>query len=517
MTLRLLIVDDEQVEREGLRAILAKGCPGLEIELAKNGAAALEACRRQVPDLVLMDIKMPGMNGLEAVSCIKREHPAVKFIIVTAYDMFEYAKAAIVLGVSDYILKPSRPAEIVQTVRRVLEEIEREKQSNQARQQTETALRRMMPVIEADVVTSLIYDHAHEVRLEDRVSLLGGDIAGRGAFVMLLRFNNTPHAGLFCSMLRQLIRERGAGWTGALSGCFLPVILFREAGRSYRSQASAMVQQMLSLQRDMQAICFIGIGQSYDTLEEIRLSYQEALIATVDTGFPAKHRFYEDFPAIGELKADYPDKRQEQKFIEQIRFGHWADVDASVMDFVARCEKNGLDIVQAGQRVLELVWIVYRVLTEMGIEAERPYFSFQVNDYRQLRAEAASALTRLIRFVEHHNRQIQPTNVAVRLKQFVMEHSSEDLSLERMAAEVGLSPFYVSKIFKEEIGVNYIDFLTECRMEKAKSLLLDPMINLKAIAYEIGYHDPNYFSKVFKKTTGMTPSEYRKAMIHKKV
>lgn len=517
MKLRLLIVDDEQVEREGLRAILSNGCPGVEIELAKNGAVALDAARRQAPDLVLMDIKMPGMSGLEAVALMKQINAATRFIMVTAYEMFEYAKEAIALGVSDYILKPSRPAEIVQIVGKVLEDIARERQANAAKQQTEMTLHRMMPVIEADVVTSLLYDHAHEVRLADRVSLLGGDIDSRGAFVMLLRLGNNPHTEMFCAKLRQMLREREAGWTGALSGYFLPVILFRETSRSYRSQASATVQQILSLQRDTNPVIFIGIGQSYNALDDIRLSYQEALIATANSALPSKHRFYEDFPAIREWKTDDPDKRQEQQFIEHIRLGNWSEVEASVMSFIEKCEKNGFDIVQSGQRALESIWIVYRVLTEMGIEAERPYFSFQMNDYRQLRAEAASALIRLVRVVERHNRQIQPPTVARRLKQYVLAHSSEDLSLERMAAEVGLSPFYVSKIFKEEIGVNYIDFLTECRIEKAKTLLLDPTINLKAIAFEIGYHDPNYFSKVFKKSSGLSPSEYRKAMIHKKV
>src|SRR5690606_23375145 len=142
-------------------------------------------------------------------------------------------------------------------------------------------------------------------------------------------------------------------------------------------------------------------------------------------------------------------------------------------------------------------------------------FSFQMQDYRQLRAEAACGLDKLVRSAEQHRRQVEP-DVVQTIKQYIVDHSAEDISLERIAARVGLSPFYISKVFKEETGVNYIDFLTACRIERAKSLLADQRLSLKAITFEIGYNDPNYFSKVFKRMNGVSPSDYRKSLINQK-
>src|SRR5687767_11248984 len=122
--MRLLIVDDEQLERDGLQAILQSGFPELKISQARNGMKAIQAVDEELPDLILMDIKMPGMNGLEAVECIHSSYPHIKFIMVTAYDMFEFARKALKLGVMDYLLKPSKASEIIETVGHVLKQIE---------------------------------------------------------------------------------------------------------------------------------------------------------------------------------------------------------------------------------------------------------------------------------------------------------------------------------------------------------------------------------------------------------
>lgn len=513
---KLLIVDDEQIEREGLKAMLQKPYPQWRIDLAKNGADALDQVRREPPALILMDIKMPGMSGLEAVEKILAEYPDMKFIMVTAYEMFDYAQSAIRLGVKDYLLKPSRPSEIVKVVGRVIEEIVQEGLEKDARLRTERTLGRMMPVIESDVVTQLIYDHIHEVDLEERVALLGGDVR-RQSFAVLLSLDRSLQADAFCAAVRRVLKETGNGWAGARSDNQLPLILFRESGLSYRAQASMLVRRLLELQQPGATVRIIGIGRVCDSLAGIRASYHEALIATADSDLPSKHRFYEDMPAIGELREDYPSKQEEQQYIDRIRLGQWSQVEAAVMDFASRCEKRGLHTMQAGQRVLEWLWVAYRVLTEMGVEARRPAFSFRMQDYRQLRAEASVELGKLIRCADSWLEGRDEPHVVSSIQQYIVDHSHEDLSLERIAAEFRLSPYYVSKMFKEETGVNYIEFLTERRMEKAREMLLDPALTLKEVAYEIGYHDPNYFSKVFKKSSGVSPSDYRKKMRGKKV
>jgi two-component system response regulator YesN len=514
--IKLLIVDDEQIEREGMAAILRSKFPDMELMQAKNGKLAVELVPQFRPDLVLMDIKMPGMNGLEAIERIGADYPATKFIMVTAYDTFEYARSAIKLGVKDYLLKPSKASEIQETVARVVKEIEEERSDSQLRIRERNAIERMLSVVEADVVTQLLFDHVHEVHLNELVGLLGGDTTGE-AFVLVIRIEGGAAAESFYGTVKEKVRRMANGWVGAMSGRQIPIVIFLEAGKSYRAQAASTVRQLLGLLDSSHGLNgFIGVGSPYASLEHIRFSYQEALTATSDTSLPARYRLYEDLPSgTGTGANDPAAQRRERQLADQIRFGRWDEAWETIRQAIEQSERSGLNIHRAQQRALESIWLSFRVLTEMGIETEPPYFSFRIEDYRQLRTEAECLLKKLRQEAEKYKNRLEPDAIH-RIKQYIAQNSHRDISLETIAQEAGMSPFYISKSFKEQFGVNYIDYLTECRVERAKALLSDGERSLKEIAYEVGYRDPNYFSKVFKKCCGTSPTDYRKALIGKK-
>jgi two-component system response regulator YesN len=511
--IKLLIVDDEQIEREGLQAILLKGFPELVIEQAKNGNVAVRMTEQFQPDLILMDIKMPGMNGIEAVERIGMEHPGIKFVMVTAYDTFEYARKAIKLGVKDYLLKPSKASEILATVGRVLKQIEEERLSLETNRLQQHALQKAMPLVETDVVTQLLFDHVHEVHLDELVGLLGIRTTNeKFAMIVLL----PPGSESFYSQIKEKIRHSGSGWVGALYGRQIPIIVFREPERSFRSQAMSLAAELLSVAKsDVGTGWFVGIGNACGSLDQIRQSYQEALIASMDPTLPVKYRFYADTPVLGVARGGQPVKQREKLFFDQIRLGQWEQVRTDFMDFIRSYENEGANLLQTQQRVLELFWIASRVMNEMGIDTDTPLYSFQAQDYRQLRAESGFLLDRMRQSHVEHYERLEPDTIQ-QIKQYIVEHSHEDITLDAIGKRVGLSPFYISKMFKEQLGVNYIDFLTECRIDKAKKLMGDPEKSLKEITFEIGYHDPNYFSKVFKKMCDVSPTEYRKTLLGKK-
>lgn len=511
---KVLIVDDEQVEREGLQAILLNHMPDLHIELAKNGTEAIDKAEMFAPDLVLMDIKMPGMSGLEAIEAIRERLPDTQFVLVTAYDQFEYARKALKFGVKDYLLKPSRSAEIAGTVRRVLDEIDMRRLEQQSGAHAKEALTRMLPVLESDMVAQLLYDHSHEVDSAELAEWLGGR-PDRESFVLLLLIESgdAETAGRFHAALREKIRENASGWVGAMSGRQVPIILFRDAGLSYRAQASSMMHRIFALERQCANLSlFAGIGNPYPSLGDIRLSYQEAQIASADISRHARFQFYEDLPARQDLKSQFPDKGMELAFMDHIRSGQWDKVREAALDYADRWERNGFPLVHAAQRMLEMLWVISRVLGESGIRAEVPMFSFRMPDYRALRTEVLCELDKMAKAAEEHAKKLE-SDAVEQVKQYILRHSHEDLSLEQMSEMAGLSPFYFSKMFKEATGVNYIDFLTNCRMEKARALLGNPDMSLKRIALEVGYRDPNYFSRVFKKTSGLSPRDYRRKLI----
>jgi len=513
---KVLIVDDERIEREGLHAILKNGFSDLLIEEAPNGKVAVELAASFRPDLILMDIKMPGMNGIETVERIAAEHPDIRYVMVTAFDTFEYARQAIKLGVKDYLSKPSKAREIVETVGKARKQIEDERKSLEQSRLQQAALKKAMPLVETDVVTQLLFDHVHEVHLEELVGLL--DIRTTNEmFVMNVLL--PPGADASYSAVKEKVRRAGCCWVGAMHGRHIPIIVFREPDRSFRSQAVSLARDILSAAgANRGSGWFVGIGGVCGSLQNIRQSYQESLIASMEPQPAVKYRLYEDVPALqGSLSAaaSHIGKQREKQLLDAVRLGQWDSIHANVMEVIERYELEGAGLVLTQQRMLELLWVASRMLNDMGIEAEAPTYTFQAQDFRQLRAETGSLLDRMKHAYTAYYSRLEPDTIH-QIRQYIEEHAHEDISLEAIGKRVGLSPFYISKMFKEQLGVNYIDFLTERRIEKAKRLMADPAKSMKEITFEVGYHDPNYFSKVFKKMCELSPTEYRKALLQGK-
>ncbi|MGB2992713.1 MAG: response regulator, partial [Paenisporosarcina sp.] len=221
---KLLIVDDEPIERDGMQAILHKAYPELDIKQAKNGKIAVEMAAEFKPDLILMDIMMPGMNGLEAVEQISEDHPNIKFVMVTAFDMFDYARQAIKLGVKDYLLKPSKASEIVETVGKVLKQSDVEQHSLATSKFQQASMQNALTLVETDVVTQLLFDHVHEVHIDMLVEML--EIRSTiEKFVMVILLPSG--AEKYYSQIKEKVRQTGSGWVGALYGRQLPIIVFR--------------------------------------------------------------------------------------------------------------------------------------------------------------------------------------------------------------------------------------------------------------------------------------------------
>lgn len=506
--MKLLIVDDEQVERQGMQAILQKAFPDLVIEQAKNGKIAVQLVKEFQPDLILMDIKMPGMNGLEAVEQISLTDPAIKFIMVTAFDTYDYLRQAIKLGVKDYLLKPSKASEIVKIVGKVLLEIKEEKKSLETMKLHQKALKKTLTLVETDVVTQLLFDHVHEVHVDMLVEML--DIqTTEEMFVMLVLV--PPGSEDFYRACKEKVRKTKSGWIGPLYGSQLPIIVFRDPSKTYRSQAIHLAREILLPANSNLEGWFVGIGNVCNSLVQVRRSYQESLVATIDTTLHTKYRFYSDVPLLDDEYNSLIVK-QKKDFTDNIQLGNWDKVRANIMSLINYYENKGSDLIQSQQRILEVLWLAARMLSEMGIEQDTPFYSYQTLDYRQLRYETCQLLDIMKdTYLLHYNRLEADT--IHQIKQYIFEHSHEDISLDALGKKVRLSPIYISKMFKEKLGINYIDFLTECRIEKAKKLMSCPEKSIKEISFEVGYHEPNYFSKVFKKMCAISPKDYRKTLL----
>ncbi|OAS13971.1 response regulator [Paenibacillus oryzisoli] len=517
--IRMLIVDDEHIERIALQRIIEEGSPDVEVVgQAANGREAIEAAERLQPDLITMDIKMPGINGLQAIEKIRESNPTVKFIVVTAFDTFEFAQQAIKLGVYDYMLKPSRISVVLETIGRVANEILMLQQELVTRSLERERLQKMTPLVEADIVEQLLFDYVQSTPLPGMIDLVGFP-TGRDGFVMTLQFSPSS-ASAEEGQLRHLddvymqINELSRGmsnpiWLGKMSGNQVPAIIFLDGEFSYRAQAIGVAKKWIQALDGKHGFrLFIGIGGVRKDVRDMRKSYQEALLASMDQSLLARYCLYENLTQDEIQAIGVRNLEMEKIVLEEIRRGNLDGAGDQIARMIDVFEGSGQGVGLSQQRIFEVLIVVTRMLQDMGMEVCTPYFPYSTTSYMQLKAEARMLIHHLVQVGD-----VVETDLLQTMKLYIQAHAHEDLSLERIAATVDRNPFYVSKLFKEHFGMNYIDFLTQYRIEMAKQLMQETDKSLKEITFEVGYNDPNYFSRVFKKLVGHSPTDYRKMLI----
>ncbi|MDR6549591.1 response regulator [Paenibacillus qinlingensis] len=516
--IRLLIVDDEHIERTALQRIIEEGSPDVKVVgQASNGREAIEAAERLQPDLITMDIKMPGINGLQAIEKIRETNKTVKFIVVTAFDTFEFAQQAIKLGVYDYMLKPSRISVVLETIGRVASEIKNIQLELASRRSEQELLLKMIPLVEADLVEQLLFDCVQSASLSELIDLVGMP-TGREGFVMTMQFTQVSEESstrirdldmAYMQLNERLPEISNPMWLGKMSGNQVPAIVFMDGEFSYRAQAISIAKKWLQVMDDRCGFrLFIGIGGLSKDIWDMRKSYQEALLASMDRTLPARYCLYENLTQDQIQTMGILTFEMEKTVLEEMRRGNLEGSGDQIVRMIDVFEGIGQGVGMSQQRIFEVLIVVSRMLQEMGMEVNTPYFPYATTSYMQLRAESRLLIHNLISLGE-----VVETDLLQTMKQYIQKHAHEDLSLERIAATVDRNPFYVSKLFKEHFGMNYIDFLTDYRIEMAKQLMQETDKSLKEITFEVGYNDPNYFSRVFKKLVGYAPTDYRKMLI----
>lgn len=510
--IRVLIAEDEEIERLAFHQILLDHLPSIEVVgLAVNGREAIRLSLEHKPDLILVDIKMPGVDGLKAVEVIRSRLPQTKVIIVSSYDTFTFAQQALRLGVTDYLLKPSKTETIVQTVRRVCEEIRRERAERTRVKQMQEHIKRVFPIVEADFVMQLLSDHIHDVHIEEVMEVLEVK-SSDPAYVLVLFINidsNVTKEKLdeVYGKVKARFHKVAKGFIGALSGSHIPMIIFADQKGRVRHQALQLVQQLRSLlAKDPSFSFFFGIGQARQSVQELRGSYHEALLACADLSTAARYRFYEDM--VREQEDESNRIALEKRLLETVRDENWEQAQTILDKLLTIDEQNQVSISLAQQHLYGNLIMVARYLEEMGLKIHPSQLTLHGTSFPHLRSEVHMKM-KLLYQCRQQLKKSHKMDTAYLLKQYIEAHYQEDLSLEQLADYVQLSPYYVSKLFKEEFQMSFIDYLTKCRIHAAKEFIRKGEKSIKEIAFEVGYHDPNYFSRVFKKVCNLSPSSYK--------
>lgn len=526
---RIMLADDEGIVLDSLKIIIDKNFPDqCQVETAKTGRDVIELAERFRPDIAFMDIQMPGINGIEAIREIKKSNPSVEFIVLSAYDKFDYAREAINLGVLEYMNKPFSARMITEVLEKAIRRIDSKRKKRSDDLMIKEKMETVTPIIENGFVYAIMFQEHFEEDVDNYKNLLGLT-ADYGCMLALTmgddqhgnHMTNAVGAGVRTQMnyarIRELVKET---WNGCVVGSVIsnkiPVFLPMKNKKMDYEERIGMIDVCRELARKLRKstdISFrIGIG-SIRKLNESMDSYEEALKALANSTGSVAH--VDDLPIQCRYDEEYPIELEKELF-DDLRAGARDECErAAGRYFDWMLDNYDEQDTSVRLKVLEFVlWAEHEAYLSGGMTY---HFSDREN-YLPLvwNAERNSDLKSW--FVEKFGeacrnmstkKEEHENQLVVRAQNYIQENFQRDLSLDEVSRQLDLSPYYFSKLFKEETGSNFVEYVTSLRMERAKQLLTEEGRSMKEICAEVGYSDPNYFSRIFKKNMGVTPTEYR--------
>jgi len=414
---RVLVADDEEFERRALRLILgAEGMPELEVIEASNGLEAVELVGDDRLDAAFLDIRMPGLDGIDAASALRKSRPRLPIIFLTAHDSFEYARSALRLRVEDFLLKPASPEEVAAALRRALSSGGADAD---ARIEGAAALL-------ADELRSALGSGAVPEELLSRYLDLSGRNGGAAAVVSL--------------------RCEACGSRGG------PAL--RQAARLFERLCACEGRVAIAGAGPAEALGVVAGAQAADPEEGLRASL-EALVA----------RSKDDLGISIAAGAALPSGQ--------------APASAAVGGLLIQAARRAAALAGGGRPI-----IVLAIAPVAGLSPQDG-------------AEADGA------------RDGSGRRIANRALELLESRHAEDLSLESVASDLGVSPSHLSRVLGRHAGMGFADCLARLRVGRAKTYLASPSVSVKEAASMVGFRDPAYFARVFRRFEGESPAEYK--------
>jgi len=530
--LKVFLVEDEFVVREGIKRNIDWQANGYEFcGEAGDGELAFPMIQKVKPDIVITDIRMPFMDGLELSRLIKKEFPWMEIVILTGFEEFEYAKEAISLGVGKYLLKPISGDELLKEIADVAEKINEKKKEQEIRKKYEAEMEENLLKEKKELFQHLVTGSKSMTELLEIAEKLNMDLSALWYNIILFKVQSTNHAPEEYSKRMIAIEEKIKFLADEPD-----VICFDRnlEGKALLFKADSVEELEVMQKKYISGLenelagndryrYFGGIGKPVNRLRELPLSFESASHAFAQR-YLIKENCILDSKAMEKVSAAEkeefdihnidPKELQSERVREFLKLGNKDETVYFVDEFFKRQGTSALNSTIFRQYiVMDVYFCVASFLEELQIGREE-ISSFDVNyELLQSKEHAVEYVTRIIeKAVElrEKNSSNRYGTIVDQVKKYIEEHyEEEELSLNLLASYVNFSPNHLSMIFSQQTGQTFIRYLTDYRMNKAKELLRGTSMRSSEISLEVGYKDPHYFSYLFKKTQGLTPTQYR--------
>ncbi|WP_148933512.1 response regulator [Paenibacillus methanolicus] len=512
--MKVLIVDDEVIIRSGLSTVIRWEENGFApLAPAASAEEALLRIPIERPDIILTDIRMTGKSGIEMAREVKAAYPETEIIVISGFDEFAYAQQAMREGVSDYLLKTSRPDEILAAARKAGERLAKRRDAERLSQAQEETVRRsrLAKLLEGggERASGDSADDGDLWRAFPKLRLEEGGERLQVWLLQLIGGGEAEEALAIGRLGERLERELPCVWLPWRDGLLLVVKL--------ASRRDAMLAAELAIQRvcGLSGACaFVACGlpaarpsalkEAFDTAAEAaryRWLMPEAAIVR-----------YGDVAGRAGMRGVCKDE-EEAALSAVLRAGDAEALRAYVSERMHAIRQDPQATPATAQAYLHSLLVgasrwLERASASIG--QERPQPAGSAVDPGLLASQPESTLLRqLERLMAQYRDMVAGTNPVRQAIVYIHDHLDQSLSLHQVARHVHMNPNYFSEMFKRETGTNYLEFVTQAKLRRAMMLLAETPAKVSEVASRIGYEDTKYFNRLFKKFTGQTPSEYR--------
>lgn len=505
--IEVLIVDDEYMIRDGLRTLINWEKLGYKvIGTAENGQKALDFYQRHRPKVILADIKMPFMNGLELLANIKKRHKDCYFIILTGYDDFKYAKKSIDLGVFTYLLKPVEPKELENALKNIREDIDQKAQ----------ALKGLSQFVGNITNNSFIEIQSFLSNIVTGSTSVNSNVIKKYAlnnmfFSLAIVYydKNSPFSVI--DILASVYQEKYNNkvfWVKYFHNSILITSIGSTFDESKRRLAE-FVGNIISSPAPT-----IIVGKTVENVSGIIKSFNSAVLKFNQQCSKQLYHI-SDTKAYGLLYAH--SVQSKNKIISGFMSMKKADVvEGSNLLFQTLIKSSGKDYII---RILsKILFAVLRNADEFGVNLSELFnnplqFSriiFDHNDLYKMFDQFNSTIEKIFGYLML-KKDGRNTEIIEKAEKYIQKNLNDStLSLTKVAYYIGLSPCYFSTLFKKEKGIRFIEFLINLRIQTAIMLLTTKKYNASEVSYMVGYSNYNCFSTIFKKYTGFAPTQFNK-------
>ncbi len=502
--MKILIVDDEKPIRQWFAFCIEKsGRPYQVVGEAANGEEALVIFKEYLPDLVITDIRMPVMDGIELMREIKAVAPTTDVVILTCYPDFDYAREAVKQGAFEYMLKAEvQDRDILDLVEQVRSK--REQQGNLTKS-LQIHRRVQMNALLDDLISGKLTE---EERVEQRLRELDIDLANHFLFVMAIRPDKIENSGWI-----NPLPESVGGFYSFIYESNKSILLGNlRANNSQIKQREALFKLAEEVQEAIGGS--VGVSHVFSGFANIRNACQEAMVLLEQEFYKGKGSII-----LSDQKVEYRNVPEIQKLgkkiIAAIEGENGPRVMAGIEELLILLGKGNAVDLQGARRICHEI---------LGVLGAKAYLSEESDSVGELKVNIAEELENKRYFYQLNAWVLEITGIMIEgfkipqgkysaiVKQaldYMKEHYSESLSLREMATLVHLNPNYFCQLFKTETGENFSNYLTVFRLKKAEELLKNTDLRAYEIAEKVGYPNLSYFSRIFKKYTGKSPFEYR--------